>query len=281
MNTVLLASSPAVRRLNRRNFVGQLLIAGAGFSIIGCRTSQPKQTADGWLQLYNGRNLDGWIPKVRYAKVGQNPGDTFRVVDGHLSVVYDPAEYRTFDERFGHLFHERTFSHYRLRAEYRFVGEQVKGGPGWAIRNSGLMLHGQSPESMTVDQDFPASIEAQLLGGNGTDPRTTMNLCTPGTNVVMNGELYTPHCINSSSRTFHGDQWVVAEAEVRGNGTIRHFVNGVEVISYEKPQLDERDESAKRLLAAGHPKMISEGTISLQSESHPVQFRKVELKELG
>ena len=266
---------------NRRNFIGQLIIAGAGFSIIGCGRKSDDVSANGWIPLFNGRNLDGWIPKIRYSEVGENPGDTFRVVDGLLSVVYEPQEYPIFEERFGHLFFESSFSRYRIRAEYRFVGDQVKGGPGWAIRNSGFMLHGQTPESMTVDQDFPASIEAQILGGNGTDARTTMNLCTPGTNVVMNGELFLPHCTSSSSETYHGDQWVTAEAEVYGNETIRHFVNGNEVLFYEKPQLDERDESAQRLLAAGHPKMISEGTISLQSESHPVQFRKVELKELG
>jgi len=272
--------SAKTRPQNRRNFIGQLLAAGAGFSLVGCGQGSTSKTTGDWQPLFNGRNLDGWVPKVRYAKVGENPADTFRVVDGLLSVVYDSAEYPTFENRFGHLFYERPFSRYRLRAEYRFVGEQVKGGPGWAIRNSGLMLHGQTPESMTIDQDFPASIEAQLLGGNGTDPRTTMNLRTPGTNVVMDGGLFEPHCVDSSSDTFHGEQWVVAEAEVRGKESIRHFVNGIEVLSYEKPQFDERDESAQRLLAAGHPKMISEGTISLQSESHPVQFRRVELMEL-
>lgn len=280
MNYPHFVSNPKSKPSNRRNFIGQLLIAGAGFSIVGCGRKSGDESADGWISLFNGRNLDGWIPKIRYSEVGENPGDTFRVVDGLLSVVYESQEYPTFEERFGHLFYERSFSRYRIRAEYRFVGEQVKGGPGWAIRNSGFMLHGQTPESMTVDQDFPASIEAQILGGNGTDARATMNLCTPGTNVVMNGELFLPHCTSSSSETYHGDQWVSAEAEVYGNETIRHFVNGKEVLFYEKPQLDERDESAQRLLAGGHPKMISEGTISLQSESHPVQFRKVELKEL-
>lgn len=281
MNSMHLEGCPNSHSTNRRNFIGQLLVAGAGFSIVGCGQKSGSGTADGWIQLFNGRNLDGWTPKIRYSEVGENPADTFRVVDGLLSVVYEPQEYPTFEERFGHLFHEHTYSHYRIRAEYRFVGEQVKGGPGWAIRNSGLMLHGQTPESMTVDQDFPVSIEAQILGGNGTDARSTMNLCTPGTNVFMNGELILAHCTDSSSETYHGDQWVTAEAEVYGNETIRHFVNGTEVLFYEKPQLDERDESAQRLLAAGHPKMISEGTISLQSESHPVQFRKVELKKLG
>lgn len=275
-----LALPLAAGSTNRRNFLGQLLAAGAGFSVLGCRTAGPRKTADGWLQLYNGRNLDGWIPKIRHHAAGVNYGETFRVVDGLLMVAYDPAAYPVYEERFGHLFYEQSFSHYRLRAEYRFIGQQVAGGPGWAIRNSGLMLHGQRPESMTADQDFPASIEAQLLGGDGTNPRTTMNLCTPGTNVVMDGKLYTPHCIDSKSKTFHGEQWVVAEAEVRGNEFIRHFVNGEEVLYYEQPQLDERDASAQRLLAAGQPKMISGGTISLQSESHPIQFRKVELLPL-
>ena len=273
----LLTASTVARPTNRRNFLGQLLAAGAGVSILGCRTAGPRKTADGWLVLFNGQNLDGWIPKIRHHAAGVNYGETFRIVDGLLTVAYDPAAYPAYEERFGHLFYEQSFSHYRLRAEYRFIGQQVAGGPGWAIRNSGLMLHGQTPESMTEDQDFPASIEAQLLGGDETNPRTTMNLCTPGTNVVMAGKLYTPHCISSKSRTFHGEQWVVAEAEVRGNEFIRHFVNGEEVLYYEQAQLDERDANARRLLAAGHPKMISSGTISLQSESHPIQFRKVEL----
>lgn len=270
----------AATALNRRRFIGQVAVAGAGLAIVGCRTPATRRTADGWRQLFNGRNLEGWIPKIRHHAVGENYGDTFRVVDGLLSVVYDPAAYPTFDERFGHLFYRESFSHYRLRAEYRFIGRQVAGGPGWAFRNSGLMLHGQAPESMTLDQDFPASIEAQLLGGDGTNPRTTLNLCTPGTNVVIDGKLYTPHCINSTSKTYPGDQWVTAEVEVHGHGVIRHLLEGEVVLSYEQAQLDERDASAKRQLAAGQPKLISRGTISLQSESHPIQFRKVELLPL-
>jgi hypothetical protein len=185
-----------------------------------------------------------------------------------------------FKERFGHLFFDEPFSHYRLRVEYRFVGEQLPDGPGWAFRNSGLMLHGQTPESMELGQDFPASIEVQLLGGGGSGRRTTANLCTPGTHVVMDGQLITRHCTNSRSKTYHGDQWVTVEIEVRGNKVINHWIDGEVVLSYTEPQLDENDASAKRLLDAGHPKMLSAGTISLQSESHPVEFRKVEILRL-
>jgi hypothetical protein len=235
--------------------------------------------ADGqWIQLFNGRNLDGWTPKIRGYDAGENFGNTFRVEDGLLKVDYE--HYGKFNERFGHLFYETPFSHYRLRVEYRFVGEQLPDGPGWAFRNSGIMIHGQTPDTMTKDQDFPASIEVQLLGGSGSGERHTANLCTPGTHVVMNGKLHTQHCTDSKSKTYHGDQWVTVELEVRGNKLIKHIIDGQTILEYTQPQLDEGDASSRRLIADGADKMISGGTISLQSESHPVHFRKVELLKL-
>ena len=130
-----------------------------------------------------------------------------------------------------------------------------------------------------MDQNFPVSIEAQLLGGNGRDERPTGNVCTPGTHIVMNGELVTRHCNDSNSKTYHGDQWVTMEVEVRGNGIVKHIVNGDVVLEYEKPQLDENDPDALMLIKNGN-KMLHEGYISLQAESHPVEFRKVEILRL-
>lgn len=142
------------------------------------------------------------------------------------------------------------------------------------------MLHSQSPESMARDQSFPVSIEAQLFGGNGKDERSTGNVCTPGTHIVMGDELVTRHCISSSSKTYHGDQWVTMEVEVHGNAIIKHIVSGQVVLEYEKPQLDEKDPDAQKLIVDGK-KMLNEGYIALQAESHPVEFRKVEILPLG
>lgn len=240
-----------------------------------------KEKKEQWVPLFNGKNLDGWIPKIKGFPAGENFANTFRVEDGLLKVVYDNEKYGPrFRGRFGHLFYHRKFSHYRLRVEYRFVGQQAPGGPDWAVRNSGVMIHGESPDTMEKDQDFPASIEVQLLGGNGKDERPTANLCTPGTNVVMNGELITRHCTNSTSKTYHGDQWVTVEIEVDGNKVVRHVVEGKTVLEYNQPQLDERDAHAKKL-AEKQGIMLSAGTISLQSESHPVEFRKVEILNLA
>lgn len=233
-----------------------------------------------WVSLFNGKNLDGWTPKIRYHEAGENYGNTFRVEDGLLKVRYDNDAYPEFKERFGHLFYQQPYSHYRLRVVYRFVEEQSAGGPGWAFRNSGLMLHGESPETMTLDQDFPASIEVQLLGGNGTQKRTTANLCTPGTNVVRDGKLFLPHCTKSSSKTYHGDQWVTVDVEVRGSEVMRHIIDGETVLEYTQPQLDERDEHAAMLAQKRGGKMLDSGTISLQSESHPCDFKSVEIMVL-
>lgn len=230
-----------------------------------------------WIQLFNGKDLEGWKVKITGYELNDNFGNTFRVEDGVLKVAYD--QYEKFDGKFGHLFYHQPFSDYVLRVEYRFVGEQTPGGPGWAFRNSGIMVHGQSPESMRKDQNFPVSIEVQLLGGKGTGTRTTANVCTPGTHIVMDGKLVTRHCNSSRSKTYHGDQWVTLEVEVRGNKSIKHVMDGETVMEYTAPQLDEKDQDARKLIKDGD-RMLYGGSISLQAESHPLEFRKVELRKL-
>ncbi len=254
-----------------RTFLNALFLFGF---IISSSCSFSQKNEEEWISLFNGKDLTGWTPKITGYPAGENFANTFRVDDGAIKVAYDG--YDNFDGRFGHLFYKKSYGHYMLRVEYRFTGEQIAGGPGWAYRNSGIMVHGQSPESMTLDQDFPVSIEVQLLGGNGKDARTTGNLCTPGTNVVINDELITRHCTNSSSKTYHGDQWVTAVVEVRGDEVIRHYINDDLVLEYNQPQLDPNDDDAKRLIK-GEELLLRSGTISLQSESHPVEFRKVEI----
>lgn len=235
--------------------------------------------SQGWTPLFNGKDLAGWTPKIKGYPLGENYGDTFRVEDGKIVVRYDKYE-GPFRGRFGHLFYKDSLSNYRLKLEYRFVGVQAEKGPEWALRNSGVMIHGQKPDSIERDQDFPVSLEVQLLGGDGVHPRTTGNLCTPGTNVVYRGKLHTDHCTPSSSDTYHGEQWVACEVEVHGGRLIRHKINGKTVFEYSEPQLDPEDAGAKRLIDAGAETMLTGGTISLQSESHPVEFRNILLLPL-
>lgn len=262
----------------------RLYLLGAGLLLLLSCQSPPTSNIvahadeEAWISLFNGRDLTGWTPKIRGYETGNNFGNTFQVRDSVLTVSYEA--YDTFHNRFGHLFYQDPFSYYRLRVRYRFVGDQAPGGPGWAIRNSGLMLHGQSAESMGLDQDFPISIEMQLLGGNGSDPRTTANLCTPGTHVVMGDSLFTPHCINSSSSTYHLEQWVNTEVLVLGDSMIQHYVEGDTVLTYYQPQMGGGNVFGHDTTLFQPGLLLSEGSISLQSESHPIEFSKVELLNL-
>lgn len=253
-----------------------LLVCLAAVASLG---AQGSDRAD-WVQLFNGKDLDGWIPKVRGHEVGENFGNTFRVANGAMQIGYE-AYGDEFGERFGHIFYERPFSYYRLAVEYRFFGDQAPGGPGWAVRNSGIMVHSPPPQSMPRDQNFPISIEIQLLGGDGERDRTTMNLCTPGTNVVMQGKLVTRHCIPSSSKTYHGEQWVRAEVLVLGSSVIRHFLDGDLVLEYEMPQMGGRNVEGHDPSYKRDGELLEGGYISLQSESHPMEVRKVELLNLA
>lgn len=235
------------------------------------------QQSNETISLFDGKTLEGWTPKIAGFPLGENYKNTFRVENGAIKVSYDG--YENFDNRFGHLFYKTPFSYYILKLEYRFTGKQVPGGPGWAVRNSGVMLHCQPPQTMGKDQSFPVSIEIQFLGGDGKEERATGNVCTPGTHVVMNGALVTQHCINSTSRTYHGDQWVRVKVEVHGGKNTICKINGATVIEFEQPQLDPNDPDANPLIKNGE-KLLTGGYIALQSESHPVEFRNITITKL-
>ncbi|MHC5114688.1 MAG: 3-keto-disaccharide hydrolase [Planctomycetota bacterium] len=260
--------------------IGSFLLAACSTAPSGSPPPPPaKADAGRWTPLFNGRNLRGWTPKIVGHEAGVNDLDTFSVRDGAIVVSYD--EHEEFNGAFGHLFHAHEYGHYRLRLEYRFTGELCPGAPGWAFRNSGVMIHGQTPESMGRDQSFPVSIEVQLLGGDGTRPRATGNVCTPGTHIVIDGRLDRRHCIDSSSPTFHGDDWVSLEIEVRGGEVIRHLIDGEVVLEYREPQLDPGDGDAHVLIEQrGGERMLTSGTISLQAEGHPCAFRRIEIMRL-
>lgn len=251
----------------------------AAFSVSAQKNNPDEKV---WIQLFNGRDLKDWTPKFARHDLGVNLNDTFRVEDGLLKVRYD--KWTGFNGEFGHLFYKEPFSYYLLAAEYRFVGEQVSGaGPklSWALRNNGLMLHSPDPKTMMKDQDFPISIEVQLLGGlsNGK-PRSTANLCTPGTNVVMNGKLHTPHCTNSTSRTYDGDGWVRVEVLVHGDEVIRHIVEAQTVLEYTKPQIGGGAVSPVDPAVKVDGTPLTGGYISVQAETAPTDFRKIELLNL-
>jgi hypothetical protein len=257
------------------------LVLTLSLALAACVSSGPKPDAGGWIQLFNGRDLNDWVVKFKGYPLGENLRNTFRVQDRLLQVRYDG--WAGFGGEFGHLFYKQPFSHYIVAAEYRFVGDQVRGaGPAlsWAVRNNGIMVHSQSPESMGLQQDFPMSLEVQMLGGLGRGPRPTGNLCTPGTHVHFGDTLVTRHCTNSRSQTFDGDQWVRVEAMVLGDSVIKHIVDGDTVLVYRKPVMGGGNANDMREGVKIENAPLTSGYIALQAETAPIDFRKVELLNL-
>ncbi|WP_373518674.1 DUF1080 domain-containing protein [Pricia sp.] len=245
-----------------------------------CGGQKTAATDDGWVSLFNGKNLDGWTTKIHHYETGDNYGDTFRVEDRMIKVRYDKYE-GYFNDRFGHLYFDTPYSNYHLSMEYRFVGELHPGAPSYTLKNSGIMFHSQDPRTMPKEQNWPISVEMQFLAGiTEGEERPTGNMCSPGTEIIYEGEIYPGHCLNATSETFFGDQWVKAELIVRGDSLVTHIINGKKVLEYTKPQIgggvvEGFDPKTKK-----DGQLLKEGFIALQSEGQPIDFRDVKIRQL-
>lgn len=201
------------------------------------------------------------------------------MVDGTIQIRYD--QYGDFNDQFGHLYYKTPFSYYHLKFEYRFVGKLQKGAPDYTLLNSGVMFHSQDPRTMLKEQDWPISVEMQLLGGLGDGrSRPTGNMCSPGTDVIYQGKISADHCINSSSKTYDGDQWVRGELIVMGDSIIKHIINGDTVLQYSKPQIGGGVANGFDPKYKQDGKLLSSGFIALQSEGQPVDFKNIRIKQL-
>jgi hypothetical protein len=253
--------------------------------------AQKKANEKDWVSIFNGKDFSGWDIKIAGQALNDNYKNTFRVEDGTMRIMYD--QYQNFDDKYGHIYYKKPYSYYIVRFEYRFTGNQTPGGAVWNNRNSGIMVHSQSAQSMTFDQTFPMSLEMQLLGGLGKDERHTGNLCTPGTQVYMQGKLRTDHCIDSDSKTYDGDQWVKGEAIVLGDSVVHHVINGDTVLTYNKTQIgggfvggeqdwefSKMDKKAIEFWKKKDVTALKSGYIALQAESHPIDFKNIEVLNL-
>ena len=252
-----------------------LLLIAACISLMASHSP----TKERGIKAFNGKDLKNWTVKIHHHEVGDNYGETFRVKDGVIQVRYD--QYDHFNERYGHLYFNKPFSNYRLRLEYRFTGIWRKDAPSYTEINSGIMFHSQDPKTMPKEQDWPISVEMQFLGGLADGkPRPTGNMCSPGTNIVYQGRIDPRHCINSSSKTYTGDQWIQAELVVLGDSIVSHYINGEKVLEYTKPQIGGGTANRYDPAIKIDGKPLKSGFIALQSEGQEIDFRNIEILEL-
>ena len=237
---------------------------------------------ENWISLFDGENLDGWEMKIAGYELNDNYRNTFSIQDGVIRVSY--IDYDSFDRKFGHLFYtKKKFKNYHLKMDYRFYGNHVNlfknEDEAWNYKNSGVMLHSEDPSKMLLNQEFPVSIEAQFLGGSGVKERPTLNMCSPGTEVDINESQAMEHCISSSSKTYHNEDWISVEFVVYSDSIVHHIINKDTVMSYSNIKIGGEYLSDNFTDKVGEP--LKEGFISLQSEGHPIEFKNIRIKEFS
>ncbi len=264
--------------MNKLTNIILLLSVLAAMGCVNKNAKTNRQSADHWQSLFNGENLDGWTAKIQHHDYGDNYANTFRVTDGKIQVNYDG--YDTFDERFGHLFYHQPFSSYHLRFKYRFTDQWMEDAPGYAYRNSGVMFHSQDPKTILKEQDWPISVEYQILAEETEGvPRPTGNVCSPGTEVHYNGEIDPRHCISSTSETYKWDTWVSGELIVCGD-SVFHIIDGEVVLKYSQPTIGGGVVTRFDPAVKTDGKLLTEGYIAIQSEGHGIEFKDIEIKVL-
>ena len=252
-----------------------ILVSG----LLSCGFKGSSNPEKEWKSLFNGKDLEDWTVKIHHHEVGDNYANTFRVKNGVIQVNYE--DYEQFDERYGHLFYKQPFSSYHLKFEYRFTDQWLEDAPGYTYRNSGVMFHSQAPETILKEQDWPISVEYQMLArAEEGSPRPTGNMCSPGTEVFFKGEMDPRHCIQSSSDTYEWDEWVSAELIVYSDSLVIHKVNGKQVLEYTKPQIGGGVANGFDPEIKIDGKLLKEGYIGLQAEGQGVEFREIYIKEL-
>ncbi|RKR14368.1 uncharacterized protein DUF1080 [Maribacter vaceletii] len=284
-------------KINTKYYYAGLFLLLNVSIFVGCKSSkklQYKNTSniEEWISLFNGKNLEGWDIKFTGKELNDNYKNTFVAEDSMLRIKYDA--YSKFNNDFGHLYYKKPFAYYKLSFDYRFTGEQTKGGSTSNNRNSGIMLHSQSAISNEFDQQFPVSVELQLLGGlKDKKARPTGNVCTPGTLIVTGENINYKHCVSSSSKTYYGDQWVHAEAIVLGGESMAFIVENDTVLKFKTPQIGSLEKNKqyrgenwkkwkinKETWSSKTGEILNEGYIALQAESHPIDFKNLKVLDL-
>ncbi|MDX2023802.1 MAG: DUF1080 domain-containing protein [Deltaproteobacteria bacterium] len=201
------------------------------------------------IELFNGKDLSGWIVDVPAKDAGGDVQDSFIVRDGMLVSRGEPR---------GHLLTERRFKDYQLTVEYRFVGA---GG------NGGVLVHASTPR--VLYKMFPRSIEVQLQSGDAGD-----FWCIGEDIAVDNMETRRPRTKGNSWGGKEGDarrilnltdgserplgQWNVMVVQAHAD-TISVWVNG-------------------ELVNRGFGATAREGQIAIQAEGTEMEFRKLQLR---
>lgn len=232
---------------------------------------------DGFRQLFNGKDWDGWYLKLK-------SGDTHQAYE--VFTIEDDGVIHVFNDSFpdsmdvgpgtkclthGMMFTKEKFSRYIIRFEYKW-GKKIANNFHEFQYDAGMYYH------ILEDAVFPKGIEFQVRYDHLTDTNHTGDFWATGTHfdwTSKDGRHYEfpsfggvlqnrrgGEYLGKPTDNFNGlnGEWNLCEAIVMGDKYSIHKING-EIVNV-----------ATNL-------SVSEGQIGLQSETAEIFYRNIEIKE--
>jgi hypothetical protein len=149
------------------------------------------------IQLFNGKDLDNWVFKLKDPAV--DPASVFTIKNGVIHIAGNP---------FGYMRTKETYSDYKLHVEWRWPVEAT---------NSGVFIHAQKPDTIWLK-----CYECQLQAGNAGD-----FICMNGSDMNERKDkstVFVKKMAPSSEKP--AGEWNTMEVTCKAN-TIEVLVNGV------------------------------------------------------
>jgi hypothetical protein len=160
-------------------------------------SKKPLNSPDEITQLFNGKDLNNWVFKLKDPSV--EPTSVFSIREGVIHITGNP---------FGYMRTRESFHDYKLHVEWR-----------WPIEasNSGVFVHAQPPDSIWL-----RCVECQLKAGSAGD-----FVCMNGSDMnerTDKSKVFVPKLAGSSEKPI--GEWNIMEIICSGN-TIEVKVNGI------------------------------------------------------
>jgi len=219
------------------------MLYALALAVLGMGAAGRADDAEGWIKLFNGKDLSGWT-KFLDPKKKTEPDKIWSVKDG--MIICQGSVY-------GYLLTEKEYENYELKVQWRWADKPPTIGK---VRNSGVFVHVNGP-----DKIWPKAIEAQLMEDHAGDFWLVDNF-----KLTVDPKRQDPRVARHYYRMKdHVEkkigEWNQYEITCK-NGTIKLVING-------------------ELVNEGSHAEMTKGKILLQSEGAEIHFRDVMLKHLG
>jgi hypothetical protein len=268
--------------IRRKNSLFFLLGASALSLFTACGPQEKPLQSGETVQLFNGKNLDGWYKYLKSTGKDNDPKNVFTVANGEIFIT---------GEDYGCITTNEEYENYRLVVDFKW-GEKTYEPRVDKARDNGVLIHSQGDDG-AFSESWMYSIECQIIeGGTGDflvvgDGSDTYSLTSLVANPAKEGaKLYQSGGKPATIQAGRIDWFARSPAwkdtvDFRGKHDIERPVgewNTMEVVAFG----DKVDIFLNgKLVNQAFDVRPSRGRIQIQSEGAEMYVRKVELTPIS